>query len=118
MVSTATYLAQLLAIPQIALALTKEQATAMLGLKPTMDKWRDFIETLNPSAGTFSVVIPLISMTKAEVVELGVSLAVPYEKTWSCIGTQHRHCGTCLRCIVRKQAFQSAGADDPTDYAQ
>lgn len=41
---------------------------------------------------------------------------VPVEKTWSCYQGGKIHCGECLPCQGRKEAFKMAGIKDPTKY--
>lgn len=59
---------------------------------------------------------PFIEKTKAEIVEIGSRLGVPYEDTWSCYEGGDLHCGLCGTCNERKEAFQLAGVPDPTTY--
>jgi 7-cyano-7-deazaguanine synthase len=59
---------------------------------------------------------PFIDKTKAEVVEIGAALSVPYEETWSCYEGGEVHCGLCGTCNERKEAFELAGVRDPTEY--
>jgi 7-cyano-7-deazaguanine synthase len=61
---------------------------------------------------------PLTGMTKAEVLKLAVKLGVPLELTWSCYREGEIHCGKCESCRNRKKAFQAAGIEDPTQYAE
>jgi len=56
---------------------------------------------------------PFNKMKKAEVIELGLKLKVPYEKTWSCHNNKEKHCGECSQCLDRKRAFESLGLVDP-----
>lgn len=60
---------------------------------------------------------PLQWLNKAGVVELGDSLGVPFETTWSCYKGEELHCGVCPTCRSRCQAFKSVGITDPTKYA-
>lgn len=57
--------------------------------------------------------IPLIDMTKAEIIKKGVELGVPYEHTWSCYQGGTQPCGTCDSCLLRAKGFQEVGVDDP-----
>jgi 7-cyano-7-deazaguanine synthase len=59
---------------------------------------------------------PFISMTKTEILKLGLALGVPYNYTWSCYRNQTRACGTCGSCHFRKEAFAHAGVPDPIEY--
>lgn len=64
---------------------------------------------------------PLLRMTKSDIVKLGMSLNVPFGQTVSCYqpitrGDSIIACGVCDACIIRRQAFQTAGAADPLEY--
>lgn len=59
---------------------------------------------------------PFISMTKTEILRLGLALGVPYKFTWSCYRNQDKACGTCGSCHYRKEAFAHAGVPDPIEY--
>jgi 7-cyano-7-deazaguanine synthase len=61
---------------------------------------------------------PFVHKTKAQIAEVGTSLSVPYEDTWSCYEGGDLHCGLCGTCSERKEAFQLAGAPDPTEYRE
>ncbi|HSA62017.1 MAG TPA: 7-cyano-7-deazaguanine synthase QueC [Nitrospiraceae bacterium] len=61
---------------------------------------------------------PLLTLTKAEIIQLGVKLNVPFHLTHSCydpVGTVA--CGRCDSCLIRKQGFAKAGVVDPIPYA-
>jgi 7-cyano-7-deazaguanine synthase len=60
---------------------------------------------------------PFVHMTKADIVKLGAKLGVPFEMTYSCYTGNTKHCGKCGTCVERKEAFQLAGVEDPTQYA-
>lgn len=59
---------------------------------------------------------PFIDKTKADLVRLGASLGVPFERTWSCYRGGEYHCGRCGTCVERREAFALAGVADPTKY--
>jgi 7-cyano-7-deazaguanine synthase len=59
---------------------------------------------------------PFAHMDKSSICQLGESLNVPYENTWSCYVGGEQHCGSCGTCRERKQAFIAAGVEDPTSY--
>ncbi|MFO7749951.1 MAG: 7-cyano-7-deazaguanine synthase QueC [Desulfobacteraceae bacterium] len=63
---------------------------------------------------------PLITLSKAEIIQLGVSLGVDYALTLSCYDPdgKGRSCGRCDSCLHRKKGFAGAGMDDPTLYSQ
>jgi 7-cyano-7-deazaguanine synthase len=62
------------------------------------------------------LVRPFVSLTKADIVRVGASLGVPFEKTWSCYNGRKLHCGKCGTCVERIEAFELAGVPDPTEY--
>ncbi|MBA3396899.1 MAG: 7-cyano-7-deazaguanine synthase QueC [Deltaproteobacteria bacterium] len=69
-------------------------------------------------AGGFRIHAPLIEMTKAEIVKLGMSLGVDYAITHSCYDPiDGAACGRCDACALRRKGFAEAGVPDPTRYA-
>jgi len=56
---------------------------------------------------------PLIDLTKADIVRLGVEVAAPLELTWSCYLGSDRPCRECDACRLRAKGFAEAGVDDP-----
>jgi 7-cyano-7-deazaguanine synthase len=57
---------------------------------------------------------PLIDLTKAGIVKLGLSLDAPLGLSWSCYrGESDRPCGTCDACALRAKGFAEAGVEDP-----
>ncbi len=62
---------------------------------------------------------PLISLTKAGIIRLGMSLGVDYSITTSCYdpGSKGEACGRCDACQLRLKGFREAGLDDPIEYA-
>ncbi|HEY7481809.1 MAG TPA: 7-cyano-7-deazaguanine synthase QueC [Gemmatimonadales bacterium] len=58
---------------------------------------------------------PLIRLSKAAIIRLGMRLGVDYSLTWSCYdptpdGTP---CGRCEACALRRKGFREAGMEDP-----
>ncbi len=65
------------------------------------------------------VVTPLASLTKADVIGLGLTLKVPLELTISCMNPQGQlHCGRCSKCRERLEGFREVGVEDPARYAE
>jgi 7-cyano-7-deazaguanine synthase len=58
---------------------------------------------------------PLIALSKAEIITLGLSLGLDYGLTLSCYdpGPGDRPCGHCDSCRLRAAGFAEAGATDP-----
>lgn len=61
---------------------------------------------------------PFVAMHKGDIVKGGLALGVDYSKTWSCYKGGKVHCGLCGTCVERREAFELAGAIDPTIYSQ
>lgn len=61
---------------------------------------------------------PLISLSKAEIVRLAVSLGVDFRLTHSCYDPDPagRPCGECDSCLLRLKGFEEAGLTDPLEY--
>lgn len=64
------------------------------------------------------IVAPLINLKKTEIIQLGNSLGVPWEKTWSCYAGEEKACGICDSCRLRLAAFQELGLKDPLPYSK
>jgi 7-cyano-7-deazaguanine synthase len=61
---------------------------------------------------------PLIHWTKAQIIECGLKLGVPYHLTTSCYNGHARACGKCDSCRLRLKGFADAGHTDPIAYEQ
>lgn len=61
---------------------------------------------------------PLMSLSKAEIIQRGEALGVDYGLSVSCYqaDAQGRACGTCDSCRLRREGFAAAGVPDPTAY--
>ena len=65
--------------------------------------------------GTLKIHTPLIDLTKAEIIRLGLPLGVDYSQTFSCydpdeMGTP---CGHCDSCLLRQRGFEQNAMSDP-----
>lgn len=63
--------------------------------------------------------MPLVKMTKAQIIRKGTELGVDFSMTHSCYDPDPmgRACGRCDSCILRRKGFAEAGIADPTQYA-
>ena len=61
---------------------------------------------------------PLIDMTKAEIIKLGLKLGVDYALTTSCYDPDEAGvaCGECDSCLLRLKGFEQADKHDPIRY--
>ena len=56
---------------------------------------------------------PIIDLSKAEIVRMGMKIGAPLEYTWSCYEGGGTPCRTCDSCILRARGFAEAGVPDP-----
>ena len=62
---------------------------------------------------------PLIDLTKAQIIKLGLSLGVDYSATTSCYDPiDGASCGECDACQLRLKGFAEVGVADPVRYAR
>lgn len=59
------------------------------------------------------VVAPLLYLSKAATIRLGLTLGVDYGITWSCYRGGAEPCMNCDSCRLRAAAFAEAGVPDP-----
>ena len=73
----------------------------------------------SPHEAAIRIRVPLIEMSKRQIIELGLRLGVDYSMTTSCYdpGLTGEACGRCDACHLRLRGFSEAGARDPAVYA-
>lgn len=59
------------------------------------------------------IVTPLVALTKAEIVKLGIAAGVDHSLTWSCYIGGDEPCGECDACLLRAKGFADAAVVDP-----
>jgi 7-cyano-7-deazaguanine synthase len=83
---------------------------------------RSFEETANLATAygveakkRITIHAPLIQMSKAEIIRLGISLGVDYGLTISCYdpSPEGKACGMCDSCLLRAKGFKENGMRDP-----
>ncbi len=81
----------------------------------------EFLNSMSAAAGAgtylnVQIKDPFIGLHKKDIVLLGNQLGVPFGLTYSCYTGGEFHCGRCGTCVERKEAFELAGIQDPTNY--
>ncbi len=63
----------------------------------------------------YDIHVPLINLSKAEIIKRGTDLGVDYSQTSSCYdpGPNGEPCLHCDSCLLRLKGFQDAGLQDP-----
>lgn len=62
------------------------------------------------------MVTPVIAMRKRDIIQRGVEMGAPLDRTWSCYQFEDEACGVCDSCRLRLRAFAEAGIRDPIAY--
>ncbi|GJQ15875.1 hypothetical protein GpartN1_g7666.t1 [Galdieria partita] len=59
----------------------------------------------------YKIHTPLLHLSKAEIIQLGIRLGVDYGMTHSCYdpGEEGKPCGRCDACCIRQEAFKKLG---------
>ena len=82
------------------------------------DAFQEVIDVGTKPETEIGLKAPFVEWSKTEIAERGLELGVPYGITWSCYRDNEPACGTCDACAFRLEAFRSAGARDPIEYAE
>jgi len=66
----------------------------------------------------FHIHAPLLKLTKAQIIQKGISLGVDYTHSHSCYDPSEvgEACGECDSCRIRLKGFSEAGLKDPALY--
>ena len=83
------------------------------------EKMANLATRAGAEGGQLKIRTPLIDLSKADIVKLGLRLGVDYSLTVSCYQANDKGeaCGKCDSCGLRKMGFEQAGIADPTLYA-
>ena len=60
--------------------------------------------------------MPLVHMSKSQIVARALEAGVRLEHTWSCYQAEEQACGVCDSCRLRLAGFLGAGIEDPIAY--
>ncbi|KEA46249.1 7-cyano-7-deazaguanine synthase QueC [Campylobacter mucosalis] len=62
--------------------------------------------------------MPLVGLSKAQIVAKSLEFNSPLHLTWSCYESDDEACGLCDSCRLRLRGFELAKAKDPIKYAK
>ncbi len=117
MLSVAIGMAENLGIKDVLIA-------AHAGDHPVYPDCREsFVAAISEAAteGTYTgvrIVAPFVSISKAEIAEMGRGIGFDFSLTWSCYKGGDLHCGKCATCNERKMALGFDRGLDPTRYEE
>lgn len=87
------------------------------------DTTREFVKAMERAvrAGTRAafggprprIVAPLLGLSKADIIRLGLGLGADYSYSVSCYAGAERPCGACSSCRFRARAWKAVGREDP-----
>lgn len=68
--------------------------------------------------GKFIIHVPLINMSKGDIIKTGIKLGVDYSQTMTCYNPSKdgAACGICYSCNFRLKGFQENNIQDPASY--
>ena len=87
-------------------------------LNGAIDPEKHLLPLSGTREGLFSVLFPLMELTKAGIIARGTALGIDYGLTLSCYdpSPEGLACGACDSCQLRRKGFEEAGVADPTHY--
>ena len=117
--SIATALAETLEAREIYLGVNAIDYSGYPDCRPEFLTAFQEVARLGTKAGvegrSIELVAPLVKLSKAEIIRLGLSLGLDYGLTTSCYDpdVRGRPCGRCDSCLLRAAGFAAVGATDP-----
>ncbi len=110
-VNIAATFAESLGYDVVIIGANKEEATTF------KDNSAEFVNAINNSFKnsmnrSVKLIAPLIDFDKAEIVNKGIKLNVPFHLITSCYVSNNNHCGECESCVRLKRALEQNGAQD------
>jgi len=117
MLSIATSWAEVLGANQIYIGAVAEDSSGYPDCRPEF--YEAFEEAIAAGTKPETVIklrIPIIELSKAEIVKKGLELNAPLHLSWSCYRNENEACGTCDSCALRLRGFARAGVKDPIPY--
>jgi 7-cyano-7-deazaguanine synthase len=115
--SAAVSWAEVLGAKTVFIGAVEQDSSGYPDCRPAYYKAFNKLIRMGTKEGEITVVTPLITLRKHEIVRLGVELGAPLHVSWSCYSGEAEACGRCESCDLRLRAFAAAGVADPILYA-
>jgi 7-cyano-7-deazaguanine synthase len=105
--------AEVLGATRIYIGAVEQDSSGYPDCRPAYyDAFQQLIRT-GTKDGLIEMHTPLITMSKAEIIRLGLECGAPLDLTWSCYKQEQEPCMSCESCVLRQRAFAQAGVPDP-----
>lgn len=115
----ATSWAEVIGAKKIFIGAVSEDSSGYPDTRPEFYRaFEKAIKTGTKAGGAIKIKTPVIKLSKADIVRLGIKLKVPLIHTWSCYTDNDKACGVCDSCALRLRGFAAAGAKDPVEYRE
>ena len=101
----ASIVASILDYDVIGIAVTKHDENYPDCTIEFFSKLKELLEIASESKAPV-VETPFYTLTKKEIVEIGLKLGVDYSLTYSCYSGKENPCGECFACELRNEALQ------------
>jgi len=115
--SIATAIAEKHAAEAIFIGVVEEDSSGYPDCRDTYIKSMEQAVNLGTKDETnIEIKMPLVHMSKADIVSKAIELDVPLKDTWSCYKNEEKACGVCDSCRLRLNGFKLAGVEDSISY--
>lgn len=109
--------AEVIGAEKIFIGAVYEDSSGYPDCRPEFFKaFEKIIELGTKPSTNIRIEVPIINLSKAEIVKKGIELNAPLNLTWSCYQNEEEACGVCDSCALRLRGFEQAGVKDPVPY--
>lgn len=109
--------AEVLSAEKIFIGAVFEDSSGYPDCRPSFfDAFERMIAEGTKPGTNIKIEVPIINLSKAEIIKKGIELKAPLHLTWSCYKNGDEACGECDSCALRLRGFRMAGLDDPIPY--
>src|SRR5204863_3062248 len=118
MLSIAVSWAEVIGATAIYIGAVAEDSSGYPDCRPEFDEAiQKVINTGTKPETHIEIRTPIIHLSKAKIVRMGIELDAPLHLTWSCYRSEDLACGTCDSCALRLRGFAQANVKDPIPYS-